>query len=373
MATLSTGPFAAIFSHPQFIPNGNWTTVGYNLYKSAALANTPQYYGPWVAVTGYQGYTKNTDIIDLSATYWDLYRVQPMVQVTLPNGTTQTVNMPASRPFFYWQPLYDVQISMLLDTFRSRFVNDIPVSRTDSTNPAEGSGGAVLPFMTDAQTTRMFLSFLPGDEPQKVIDSTVQVYTGASLAGAVALNPYVDFFPSDKGGYVDLASAPNVGDYLRVEYEAVRFTNDELRSVLLNSISALSNFGINGYQVLTSNNLYSLATPLPNRDLADIVCQIAYLNIVNAQVQYSFEHAEAWDDGKTKYTADPSRSIQAATMHISNQQEMLRHQANSYILNTRNYISRGEFESYFDVTGVLPIYALIVAGTNLAGAMGYWL
>lgn len=361
-----------IFSHPLFVPTGVWNTIGYNLFKSAASGNKPNYFGPWTAVSAYQNYTQNTDIVDVSADYYDLYRVQPIVLVNTPSGP-QTVTMAMSRPFFSWQQLFDVQISALLDTFRRNHINDVPVPRTDSTNPQEGSGAAVLPFTTDSTTTRFFLSFLPTDDPIKVVPESVQVALGTTKANAAALSAYTDFFPSEAGGYIDFAEAPPTADYLNVQYEAVRFSNDDLRSALLNAVSHLSLYGINGFQVDVSNNLCYLDLPIPNRDLAEIVCMIAYKNLMNAQIQKAFESAEAWKDGKFEYTADPSRSIQAATMHVGTLEENLRHRCNGYIINTRNYISRGEFESYFDMTGVLPVYSLIVAGTNLAGAMGYWL
>lgn len=361
-----------IFSHPVFVPTGLWTTIGYNLYKSAASGNKPNLFGPWTAVTAYQNYTQNTDIVDVSADYYDLYRVAPIVLVNV-NGTPTTVTMAQSRPFFSWQPLYDVQISAMLDNFRRNYIKDVPVPRTDSTLPQESSGSAVLPFITDAETSRFWLSFLPSDDPIKIVPESAQVFLGATKTAATAMLAYSDFYPSEDGGYIDFASIPSNNEYLRVEYQAVRYSNDDIRSALLNAVSGLSLYGINGFQVDTSNNLKYLDSPLPNADLVEIVCQIAYKNLLNADISRAFEAAEAWDDGKFKYTADPSRSIQAATMHVSNLEENLRHRSNGYIINTRNYISRGEFESYFDMTGVLPIYGLIVAGTNLAGAMGYWL
>jgi len=323
-------------------------------------------------VSGYSSYTQNTDIVDGAGTYWDLYMVVPQLAVTGPSGPT-TISGPPSRPFYAWQPLYDVQISMLLDNFRKSYIKDVPVPQTDSTIVTESSGSGVLPFMTDSATTRFFLSFLPGDDPVKIIPDTVRVWKGTSKSTATPLVPYQDFAPSEYGGYIDFATAPPTTDYLRVEYETVRVPNDDIRGLLLNGIADLSAHGINGYQIDTSNNLLYLESPLPNRDLYNIVCNISYKNYLNEEVVKSFSSAEAWKDGKFEYTADPSRSIRAATTHIAALNEQLRHDCNGYILASRNYIGYGEFESFFDMTGVLPVYALIVAGTNLAGAMGYWI
>lgn len=423
-----------IFSHPVYVPSGNWTTTGYNLVKSPALGNTtlaapitatgtqtmtltsganfangqtvtvdygtnqesitisnlsgntcqgtftkthaagvavqspalaPNYFGPWVPVQS--GYTSNTDILDVNGCSWDLYRVQPIITV----GTNTNITLDYSRPFYPNQTLYDVQISALIDYFRRSYIDDVGIRQTNSTVTTEDSGSAVLPFMTDPNTSRYYLSFMPNEDPIKFIAENTLVYHGTTKSNATPLISYTDYFPAEMAGYIDFKSNPASNDYLKVEYTHVRFTNDEIRNALLNAISSLSLYGINNYQVNQSNNLLYLAIPLQNRDLADIVCLIAAKEIMQAKVLSSFETSEAWKDGKgVEYTSDPSRGIQAATMHVANVEKELIAKASAYIYQTRNYVTRGEFDSFFDTSGILPVYTLFISNYN---AFGWWL
>lgn len=371
---------ANLFSHPAFVPTGNYTVTGYNLVVSRAIGGSadggaPNYYGPWAAVGGYTNYTKNTDIFDPVGTPFDLYRVQPIISITDQFNNTQTATLAFSRPFHATQPLYDMQISSLIETFRRNYLDDVPIFHVDSTMPTESTGGAVMPFITDSTTSRFYLSFLQNDDPVKIIPEETVVYNAASKAlAAMPMVQYKDFYASDNGGFIDFSVTPSTTSYMRVEYKTVRFTNDEIRNSLINAVSQLSLYGINGYGVYNSNNLYYLNQPLTDRDLGEIVCLIAYKTLMNARIKYALETSEGWKDGKgVEWTADPSRGLQAGTMHVENLAEDLRHRCNAYIINTRNYVTRGEFDSFFDVSGVLPIYSLMVAGANLGGALGWWL
>jgi hypothetical protein len=266
-----------------------------------------------------------------------------------------------------------MSISNLLDTMRNNWISDPGIPQTESTSPTETSGGNVMPFITDPSSARFYLSFLPNDNPVKLIGSSVQVYLGTDRASATPLVPYQDFYASEDGGYIDFAAIPPTNDYCRVEYTKVRITNDQLRSVLVNAVSALSLYGINGYEVRVSNNLFYLVNPLANRDLGDIVCEIGFRNLLNSQFLAQLEGAESWKDGNVEWSADPGRALQAAAGRATDLEADIKKRANNYILNTRNYIARGEFDSFFDVSGTLPVYTLIVAGANFAGAMGFWL
>lgn len=357
---------ATIFSFPAFTPGGNYTTTGYNLQKSAAVNGAPSWFGPWVDLTGYQNVASNLDVFDPVGTFNDLYRVQPIVTI----GTNTNVTLDWSRPFFASQPVYDIQVSALIDHFRRNYIDDIGVPMTDSTIPTESTGSGTLPFITDAQTTRFYLSYLPNTDPVKFIPENCLVYMGTSKANAAPLIPYSDFYPAGEKGYVDFKTSPPASNYLRIEYTNVRYTNDEIRNAILNSVSQLSLYGINGYQVMSSNNLLYLASPLASRDLAEVCLDIAKLNILSARVMSSIESSEAWKNGTTEYTADPSRTIQAASLAIPAQKEIIRNKANNYILNTRQYRNRGEYESFFDTTGVLPVYTLFISQFNM---FGYWI
>jgi hypothetical protein len=361
-----------IISIPPFFPSstGSWTVVSYNVTVSRASGNAPNYFGPWTTL--FTATTSNTDLIDPSGEYWDLYRVTPNIQI---GSTIYPYDTMQSRAFFASQPLYDTQISSLLVNFRTNFIIDPGIPQSESTVVTETTGGNLLPFMTDATTTRFYFSFMSNDDPIKVISESVVVYAGASESVAVPLTPYTDYYVSETGGYIQFATAPAANSYMKVDFTKVKYTNDEVRNSLLNAVSDLSNYGINGFQVYQSNNLSYLATPLPSLDLGQIVSNMAAVTLLNGIIHRSVDVSESWKDGASgvEYTLDPSRTIQAAAQQAADLHDKLKYQTKNYIINNRNYTTRGEFESFFDVSGVLPVFSLIVAGANLGGAYGFWL
>ena len=341
-----------IFSHPAFPSIDTFSTVGYNLFVSRAINGGPNYYGPWNAVPGYTNYTNNQDITDMFGTPWDLYRVQPIIVNTTNNVPGPPLLLDMSRPFRASTPLYDTQISAYIPTFRQSYLDDAPISQVESTVPTESTGPGAAPFITDADTSRYFLAFLPNAEPVKFIAENTLVYAGADAFTAQPLVAYQDYYPHGDKGYIDFKTNPPLDSYLRVEYQQVRYSNDECRNMLVNAISDLSLYQINGFAVLDSWNLYYMAVPLGQRDLGEIVCSIGQHNLLGSNVISAFQRSEAWKDGKVEYTSDPSRSIQAGTAWHTDLKQAIREKANSYIINNRQYFSRGEFDSFFDNSGI---------------------
>jgi hypothetical protein len=128
--------------------------------------------------------------------------------------------------------------------------------------------------------------------------------------------------------------------------------------MLVQGVSDLSIYQINGFEVKQSFNYSYLATPLPNQDLGAIICALALRKSLGSEILNAFQNAESWKDGSVEYTADPSRSIQAATLWHGPQGlgAMVKEICNNWIVNTRQYWSRGEFDAFFDQSGILPIY-----------------
>ncbi len=132
--------------------------------------------------------------------------------------------------------------------------------------------------------------------------------------------------------------------------------------------------GNTGYGVVQSNNLLQLTQPLPDRDLGEILMMIASKKLVHQEVSQGLESAESWKDGKgVEWSADPGRAYTAGVTLGSDSEEQIINKCRNYIYNNRVYIGRGEYESFFDVSGVLPTYSLLVAGFNTGAAMGMWL
>ena len=357
------------FSWPAFpVLDPSYTVFGYNLTVSRNSSGAPNPFGPWVTLATNR--VSNLNYLDASGAYNDLYRVTPVITV---NNTQYTFDTAQSRPFFAWQPLYDSQVSSLLDAFRMQYVRDLGIPLTDSTNPPQSTGTNAMPFLTDSTTTRFFLSFLQNDDPVKVDANSVIVYSGTDQAHATPLVQYTDFYVNESGGYIDFHTAPATGGYLQVQYNKVRYTNDELRNLLLNCISNLSLYGINGYGTAQSNNLTYLPTSLPDRDLAEILMMIGHKKLIDQQMSYDLEAAESWKDGKVEWSADPGRALQAASARLSDYEPEITARCRNYIYASRTYVARGEYESYFDISGVLPVYSIITAGVNLAGAIGWWI
>lgn len=343
-------------------------TAGFVIQSKAV---SPAYYGPWQTIQ--TAYTQNLSIYDAGGHKFDLYRVQPIVQqyAGFPNQGPK-IYLDYSKAFYAWTPLYDAQISSLIDHFRLNFIDDIGVRSTDSTVVTESTGQGVMPFITDANTARFYLSFLPNTDPIKFREFDLMIMQGASPATASPMVPYQDYFPNLDGGFIDFATNPAANNYLRVEYTRVEFTDDECRKAILNAVSELGLFGITDqtYNVIASNNYFYLQQPLPNRDLAQIVLMIAQKNLLGSRILSSFKASEAWKDGRIEYTADPSRSIQAGTAWHSDLRDQINMAANNYIINTRQYFSRGEFDSFFDNSGMLyPPFSVY----NVFNYMSWWI
>lgn len=342
-----------IFSHPAYAPTDNYITTGYNLVKSAAVGNAPNLYGPWTSVQS--NYTSNLAVVDPTGSYWDLYRVQPIIKL----GTNQPLTLDFSRAFFAHTPLYDTQVNFMLDMFRRNWLEDPGIRATDSTIPQESTGQGAAPFITDA-STRFYLGFIPNEDPVRFISEDTIVWSGVAADGsnAAPLTPYVDYFPNGDNGYLDFKVNPTPGSYLRAEYTTVTYTNEQLRTMLVSAVADLSSYQINNYGISNSFNYTFLQIPLPHADLANILCALALRKNLGGAILTSFAAAESWKTGKVEYTADPSRSIQAGTLWHGPQGlgQQIKEMCNSYIINTRQYAARGEFDSFFDQSGIIPVY-----------------
>lgn len=358
-----------IFSFPAFPPSANDYTVDYyQVTKSAASENDINPYGPWTNVGS--TITNNLDFIDAAGSTWDLYRVTPTITM-LSTNTQLTLN--PSRPFRATDPLYDCQISALIQTYRQSFLNDIGIAATDSTIPTESTGQGAAPFITDTDISRFYLSFIPNTDPVKFRESEVVVYLGTSgTPPGTTLVPYTDYYPSGSGGYIDFAVNPGPTDYLRVQYKVYKFTDDEIRNMLINAVSGLSLYGITDqtYDVQQSWNYYYLTAPLPSRDVGKIICSIAAKEFMGAQTLTMAQSAEQWKIGNTSYVSDPSRSIQGAIQYQGMLDQQIKSLAANYIINTRNYFSRGEYDSFFDNSGTLyPPFSVY----NVFNYMSWWI
>lgn len=336
------------FSWPSFPNTTGYTTVSYNLVVSRQSgAGAPQPTGSYTTLAS--GVTSNLNYYDASGKSNDLYRVTPVINII--GGPSGVVfDTAISRPFFATQPLYDIQISALLDAFRMSYVRDQGIPLTDSTIPTESTGTNAMPFMTDSVTTRFFLSFLQNDDPIKVQSSSVLIYEGATKPGTL-LTPYVDYYVSENGGYIDFAVAPTSTNYLQVQYNKVKYTDDELRNILINSISNLSLYGLTGktgYGITQSNNLLQLITPLPDRDLGEILMLISAKKLVQQEITQGLEAAESWKDGKgVEWSADPGRAFTSGQAMAEQFEYEIINKCRNYIYNTRNYYNYGEFSSFF--------------------------
>lgn len=337
--------------------------------QSDSLA--PNHFGPWLPLQ--TNYVNNLAIVDMGGSAQDLYRVQPILQANVDTTSPgPMITLDYSRAFHSSTPLYDAGVSALIDNLRTNFLKDNAIKSTDSTIITESTGQGVMPFITDAATSRFYLSFLPNADPVKFRDTDCLVFAGANSAAAVAMSPYKDFYANGQGGYIDFASIPSANSYLKVEYNSFNYTDDECRSMLTNAVSELSLYGITNqnYGLTSSFNYLALNKPLPDRDVAQIVCAIARKNALGAEIHSTFKSSESWKNNGIEYTADPSRSIQAGTGWQDVLNRQIHEMANNYIINTRQYFSRGEYDSFFDNSGLFyPPFSIY----NVFNYMSWWL
>lgn len=347
---------AQIFSVPQYIPDATSGEVvtGYDV-QSGVPSTGSAFITNWAELPN-GPFTKNTNVLDPTGTYGTHYRVRPIRQVPYAGGFV-TIDTPWSKPFTASTPLYDAVFTrLLLPTARFTYLGDQGAQQTNGTVLTETTGAGAGMFIFDGVTRRFNLQYVMNDDPIRVLEDTFTlVYTPKATGTQVALAQWDDYIVDPRAGTIEFKVAPLPGDYLRFDFRNTFFCNEDLMQMLVSGVNALSQYGINGYQVNTSYNLMSMNTPLKHPDLAEIAVKCAVLRLREGLTEAAMRGTTAWREGTASMDPFPSRALQFLVEKTNINDTHLRKEINTYIRGTTLPKGRGEFDIFWDLTSLTPL------------------
>lgn len=376
---------AVMFSIPAYVLDSTSiaTVVGYQVQGSSTTgaSGIPT---NWTDIPN-SPFTSNINIVDTSgdASHTKLYRCRPVLQVTQ-NSTVYTLDVPFSEPFCYDQPLYDWSLTCsMLPILRTTYLGDIGVPQSNGTLLADNTGPGQGLWTPNGTTTRFPLQYVENDDPIRVLENWYKLtWTRGGVAQSAV--PGTDYVVDTENGVVEFTTAPLSGDYLRFDFRECTFSNEFLLSGLRSGVAALSQYGINGYSLHQSNNLYFLQKQLANPDLADIVCKIAVRNIREGLTEAALRANASWRDGGASFDPEPSRALEFLVQKLDLSDKMIRQLCNGWIRTNTIPLYRGEYDVMFDMSQMSPVsmamFEQFSAFTGYAGiglapgyALAFWI
>ena len=347
---------ANIFSVPQYVPDATSGEVitGYEVQAGTPVPGSSFATG-FVAIASSPS-VSNRNIVDPTGTLNTLYRVRP-VRTVMFNSTLYTLDTAWSRPFKATTPLYDAIFTrLLLPTIRFTYIGDNGVAQTNSTILEETTGSGNGQFLFDGVNKHFNLQYVMNDDPIRLLDDIYSlVYTPKITGVATTLVPYVDYVVDARAGYIEFAMPPLPGDYARFEFRKTDFVNDDLLTMLVSGVNALSQYGLNGYQVDTSYNLLAINKPFKTPDLAEIVAKVSVLRLREGLTEAAMRSTTAWRDGNASMDPFPSRALQFLVDKTELNDKHIRREINTYIRGTTLPKGRGEFDIFWDMTQLTPL------------------
>lgn len=348
---------AVLFSIPEYIldPLSPATVTGYEVQSSSAQGIN----GLWEDWTDLPGspFSSNLNILDTSesASYSNRYRARPVLQVTQ-DSTVYTLPVPFCRAFGPMEKLYDFALTMqLLPIMRSVYIGDPGTPQSNGTNVLENTGPGQGLWVPDGETSRFSLQYVENDDPIRVLDNWFALEWTAADGTPKSSIPDQDYQVDCANGVVEFATPPAVGDYLRFDFRRCDYSNEFMLQSLETGVAALSQYGINGYQLHQSNNLRFMQKALPNPDLADLVCKISVRNLHEGMVQQALRSNSSWRDGGSQYDPEPSRALEFQVQKWQVSDSMLRKLANGWIRTNTVPLYRGDFDVMFDMSQMSPV------------------
>jgi hypothetical protein len=365
---------ANLFSLPRYIPDQTSSefVAGYEVQSCTDTAGLPIFTGVWNDIPN-SPFASNNNIVDTTAgANWagTQYRARPVRQVMV-GGSPVTLDTPFSPPFLAGDAVYDsVFTRLLLPTLRFTYMGDNGVRQSAGTVAGENTGAGLGLWAPDGAKTRFAIQWVSDDDPVRVIDNTFQMVHRNSSGYEVSSVPDQDYMVDLKGGWVEFQYPPTVGSYLRFDFARGDFINMELLQGLKSAINTLSQFGINGYEAHTENNLKYIKAPL-NNDLIEIICKLAIWLMRQGATESALRSTMTWRDSGVQEDPYPSRALQFLVQDLQVTEKSMQTRANAYIRNHTSALTRGETDIFFDGTQGTPFNPSIFAQfTNTFGGLG---
>jgi len=333
---------AAIFSAPPY-PGA----VSYDFSFSDPTVgdpNAPNPFGTWTSLASAVTSPSNIGDPTGDATL-RLYRVRPNVVI---NSTPVALRW--FGPFSATTTLFDPIITVLLPAFRDA-LGDYGEQATASTNTDLDTGAGVALLQPDGSKTVFNLGEAPDATPPVILESSVKVVQ-QGLTKAIATDYIVDW----DNGTIIFAAPPAADDVIDITYTEVRYSNRMLNSALQVAIDSLATYKINGYSVSDDNNVKLVSGALTNSGLKPIVFAIGLKILNRAAIRKKSDEARAYKSDTFSYDTAPGRIIDGmSTQSVADFSE-IRSMANKYIQTATSPTVRSEFDSWFDMSGRLPIF-----------------
>lgn len=345
---------AVILSLPTYVPDPTSAevVVGYELQSCAPTVGLPLFTGIWTTVTG-SPFLSNRNIVDPTGVDATLYRARPTLQVPV-SGSPVTLDTPWSAPFTRHDLAYDFFFTrVLLPTLRFTYMNDAGIAQTNGTVLAETSGAGNGLWRPNGTQTRFALQYIANDDPIRVLDGSFRMIRKNASGAFVQCLPDIDYSVEAKNGMVEFSLPPASDDYLRFDFYRSDFVNVDLLQGLRSAVNALSQFGINGYQVKRENNL-AYCNSNPNLDLVEIICKLAIYLMRQGATESALRSSMSWRDGAISEDPYPSRALQFLVQDLDLTEKSLQKRANSYIRSQTGILVRGDFDLELDITQMTP-------------------
>ena len=346
----------ALFSVPAY-PKA----VSYNLQYSDPLSGNPNAvnrFGPWSNLVS--AATSPSNIFDPGGSdNLRVYRAQPTIFVngntfTLPYSETFMVEQ--RMPGFYKTNLFDAQISNLLGPFRD-FIGDYGTSEMSSTDINLDTGSGVGLIQPDGVTTTYSFAVIPDAEPPTILEYSVEV-----VKNNLSLLLNTDYVVSYEKGTIQFATAPQPTDTLTMTYKECKYTNRMLCSALQVAIDQLAEYNINGYGISDDNNVKIVNGVIGNNGLRPIIFALGQKILNRATIRIKSEQARAYKTDNFSIDTAPGRLIDGMSSQSIADFAEIRTMANQYIKTATSPMVRDAYDSFFDPSGLLPGFSVLVAG-----------
>jgi hypothetical protein len=348
---------ANLFSIPSY-PNA----VSYSIQYSDPLSGNPgrpNKLGPWTNVSG-SPFSSASNIYDSSGTNLRMYRAAPTINVPIVGNVVLqyydafSVYQPAAQ--YYTQHLYDAQITGMLPDFRA-YIGDYGQTGSASTNVNVDTGAGIGLLVMDGVTTQYGVADIPDTDPPIIEPYSVQI-----IKNNLDLIFNTDFAIYGTQGFVLFATPPATSDIVTINYTEIRYSNSQLCSALASAIDMLANFNVNGFGMTNDNNVQLVSGTLSASGLRQLIMAMAYKILIKAMIRQKADQARSYKTQDFSIDTAPTRVLDAAVAFSAADYQELRGMANAYIKTATIPTVRDTYAAFFDSSGTLPVYNLLVGG-----------
>jgi hypothetical protein len=343
--------------------------TSYSVQYSDPLVGNPNKPYPFAWTTLATGIVSPSNIPDVTGNpMLRLYRAQPTILVGATPVTLQWYDPFTAKQegnLNYLQPLFDPQITGMLNDFRS-YIGDYGTPTAASTNINIDSGAGIGLLLPDGVRTTFSLAEIPDSHPPVVKEYSVTV-----TKNAIDLLLNTDFTMDYQRGMITFVTAPLASDSIDIRFDEVSYTNLWLNSAISGGINSLASFRINGYGIASDNNVKTVVGIIQNDGLKNIIFALALKILNRALIRVKSEQARAYKVDTYSIDTVPGRILDGMSKQSADDFSEIKVMANQYIKTATQPMVRDAYASFFDPSGLLPSFNIIV-NAYYASGYGFW-